>query len=1056
MNTSRVHAVAPAAGQPLPRTGRLRWPLAALVLAMLLAAASPAPVAAQQARRGVIARVLPGGGAGDVLMHPDVNGQTCDSCHGGGGTTVVRGTTLPAGPFGQPTTDSASSQPTSAAATKPVTKVSDCLELYNKGDYASAAEGYKKFLGEKDSLIAASIGLARALQMKGDYQEAIDALARAKEAGAADADWQVEMAEALSNVGRYEDALPHAQRACEIRADWPAAIFCLGELLETLGRKDLAVEAYKAMEKVMDKDDWKHDARSLVAMGKILDHYSILTSKKASAQGDNIYKNYLQTAYLKVDEKYWPAYVAAGMFALSKHRPNMATSDFLAAAKINRHIPDVHIGLGLVSVSRMDFERAIGEANEALRINPHLPDAHLLKAIAMMTWRKHLDAVPDIEAALATNPNDPEALALMASVYYCVRQPEKAQPFIQRVEKVNPRSADLYNTIGQWLSSIRQFDDAEKQFLKAIELAPEMSEPPTNLGLLYMQTGEETKARAALDKAHELDDYRDDVVNYLQVLDKLSRFQTRETEHFIVKVDPENDAVLLNQVSDYMEGIYPEIVSDYAYPMPNKVLIEIFPTQGGFSTRITGQGWIPTVGACTGKVIVLAAPSPQEERTPLGTHNWAVVLRHEFTHAVTLGATENRIPHWFTEACAVWQQPDKQAYEHVQILVSATRGGMLYGVQDLDWGFIRPRPLKDRRLDPRHLAYAQSEWAIEFLIAAKGYDVVPQMLKGFRDGLSQAEVFDKIVGMSEKEFDKAFGEWAHKTIKEWGYNPEPVPEVPDAQKAAEARPADPNAQAAYAVALYYAGGGPNALAAADKALALDANNVRALGVKAFVLDTQKKYDDALDAANRLEQLDHNSFASPRVLADCYLNMKGDQNALEAKAIAALELLQARQPLDKFSYVELARIYTSLGMSARALPNLVHLHRHTMNDPKYARAAAEIYRSMKQYDQALNFFREVVHINPYDATAYEAIASLEVRAKKYDKAVDAAKDITLLQPNSAKAWAVLANVRLSAGRAASSKDELLQARSAAEKSISLDADGPGKDILENIAEALKGP
>ena len=47
---------------------------------------------------------------------------------------------------------------------------------------------------------------------------------------------------------------------------------------------------------------------------------------------------------------------------------------------------------------------------------------------------------------------------------------------------------------------------------------------------------------------------------------------------------------------------------------------------------------------------------------------------------------------------------------------------------------------------------------------AKGYDVVPQMLKGFRDGLSQAEVFDKIVGMSEKEFDKAFGDQNKSSI----------------------------------------------------------------------------------------------------------------------------------------------------------------------------------------------------------------------------------------------------------------------------------------------------
>jgi cellulose synthase operon protein C len=1015
--------------------------LAAAGLALLLVMACPGNLRGDEPAPGAATRAVVGERAAGTAEQP---------------TSQTQSASAPRGSSTRPGRGARSATRPAQPASRPVAKVSECLDLYNKGDYASAAEGYRKFLDDKDALVAASIGLSRALAMEGHYAEALEALDRAKEPGQKDADWQVESAEALANVGKYEEALSHAQQACEIHPAWPAAIFARGQLLETLGRRDEAVQAYRVMEQVMERDDWKRDARSLVAMGKILDRYSILTGKKASAQGDNIYNNYLRAAYSSVDAKYWPAYVAAGEFALSKHRPNMAKADFDAAAKINRRLPPVHIGLGVLEVERMNFEGAFREANAALAINPRLGDGHLLKAIALMSWRKHLDAVPHIEQALQTNPNSLEALSLMASVYYCARQSEKAQPFIQRVEKVNPRCAELYNEIGQWLSSIRQFGEAEKQFLRAIELAPEMSDPRTNLGLLYMQTGEESKAREVLLKAQELDDYRADVVNYLQVLDRLARFQVRETEHFIVKVDPEHDAVLLNQVADYMEEIYPQIVGDYAYPMEHKVLIEIFPTQTQFSTRLSGQGWIPTVGACTGRVIVLAAPSPQEERTPLGTHNWAEVLRHEFTHAVTLAATENRIPHWFTEACAVWQQKDKQAYEHIQVLVLGTREGLLYPVEDLDWGFIRPRPLKDPHVDPRHLAYQQAEWINEYLIHAKGYDIIPHMLKGFRDGLSQAQVFEQIVGMTQKDFDKAFGEWAHKTVKEWGFNPEPLPDLAEASKAAAERPADANAQATHAVALYYAGRQPPALAAAAKAMSLDANNIRALGVRALVLLDDKRYDDAVEAANRLEELDHNSTISPRVLAGSYLNMRGDATALKAKAIAALEVLQIRQPLDEYSYHELANIYTGLGQPARALPNLLHLHRHTMKDPKYARQAAEIYRAQKQYDQALALFQEVLHINPYDASAYEAIAGLELRAKRYEKAVDAAKDLTLLQEDSAKAWASLANVRLAAARASGDKDELLQAKRDAEKSITLDAEGPGKGVLENILEALKGP
>ena len=40
----------------------------------------------------------------------------------------------------------------------------------------------------------------------------------------------------------------------------------------------------------------------------------------------------------------------------------------------------------------------------------------------------------------------------------------------------------------------------------------------------------------------------------------------------------------------------------------------------------------------------------------MGTFNWAQVLRHEYTHTVTLGATDNRIAHWMTEGLAVLEE----------------------------------------------------------------------------------------------------------------------------------------------------------------------------------------------------------------------------------------------------------------------------------------------------------------------------------------------------------------------------------------------------------------
>ena len=57
--------------------------VAAAVLVVLLAAA-PAPLSAQEARVGPTARIVTGGGVGDILGHPPMDGKACSECHGQG------------------------------------------------------------------------------------------------------------------------------------------------------------------------------------------------------------------------------------------------------------------------------------------------------------------------------------------------------------------------------------------------------------------------------------------------------------------------------------------------------------------------------------------------------------------------------------------------------------------------------------------------------------------------------------------------------------------------------------------------------------------------------------------------------------------------------------------------------------------------------------------------------------------------------------------------------------------------------------------------------------
>jgi len=154
---------------------------------------------------------------------------------------------------------------------------------------------------------------------------------------------------------------------------------------------------------------------------------------------------------------------------------------------------------------------------------------------------------------------------------------------------------------------------------------------------------------------------------------------------------------------EYLESIYKDVTGDFKHEPKVKTYIEVFPTHDAFSVRTSGSPWIGTVGASTGRVIAMVAP--RRGILTMGPFNWSQVLRHEFTHTVTLSATDNRIAHWMTEGLAVLEEQSPLQWGWVPMLNDAGEGEgkKAFTIEDLTWAFVRPRKPSDRQL-----AYAES------------------------------------------------------------------------------------------------------------------------------------------------------------------------------------------------------------------------------------------------------------------------------------------------------------------------------------------------------------
>jgi Flp pilus assembly protein TadD len=557
-------------------------------------------------------------------------------------------------------------------------------------------------------------------------------------------------------------------------AQQPEAIgprFHLGLYLEQTGRIPQAREQYdKLHEQWWDR--WRgqgtrlfEDAESLTLLGRSFDRWARLNGKYAD--GPQLPKLILQAfvqAYDVVDRSYWPAHLAAAEYYLSHENDVDAGKELEAALKLNPNDAHTLALAGQLALGRFDFD-TVDSALASIRQNdPHNLEAALLEARSLLHQRVPRDGLVAINQVLARHPNLVEALAIRGAAEALLLREEELQRTLARIEELEPGNATAYFELAEHLSAMRQYPRAEAAYAKAIERAPWMSEARNGLGLLLTQSGDEAGARKVLEAAVQYDPFNYRTINYLRLLDRLEKMDRQESAHFVLVYDRRNDPVIDRYVLPYLESIYAEVCAAFDHEPTVKTIIEIFPTHEQFSARVTGAPWIGTVGASTGSVIALVTAAPVEGNA-LGTYNWAQVLRHEFTHTVTLSATENRIAHWMTEGLAVLQEQTPVRWEWVPMLYDAVKNRTLFDMESLTWAFVRPRKPSDRQL-----AYAQSAWVCQFIGEKWGRESVLKMMAAFKAGQTQDQAFTGVLGVPVGEFEKQFFAWTETQIAAWGYD----------------------------------------------------------------------------------------------------------------------------------------------------------------------------------------------------------------------------------------------------------------------------------------------
>lgn len=913
--------------------------------------------------------------------------------------------------------------------------------LLLRGQYAEAAEQYAA-LAEKDP-VEAAVGQARCLRAEGKDSEAEKLLRAALARHEGSAPILALLAQIAFDRGDYTAAQKDVDAALQADTTNCPARWLAAELHRVHGRIAEAKQAYRWFYEHYNRTVKFTSADNVYYCGRGIAQYA-RWSRNSRLFHDLVGVLYPQAR--KIDANYWPALLAPAELYLEKYNQADAASDLDAALAINPNAAELHAARAELALQGYEIEKAIASCTKALEINPRLVAAHWFKADAFLADFQLLEAIGVLEAARKLNPASEETLGRLAAAYALrdgIREDQAGTPMgelLAEMEKRNPHCGHFYAAIAETFDRVRRYPTAAKYYGEADKRLPQLTTVRGAWGMVLMRLGDEAKAGPLLKESFDIDPFNVRVKNTLEVLKVLEVYAVLETEHFRIRFDRGYDELLVKYAAKYLEeDVYPRIVKDLGYAPKEKTLFEIFNRarntggHGWFSARMVGLPYIGTVGACAGQMVAMVSPGSMPQK-----FDWARVLRHEFVHVVNLQQTSFNIPHWYTEALAVWHEDLPRPPIWTAVLSRRHKAGKLFNLKTINYGFIRPSSGEDWAL-----AYCQAELYAEYMRSRFGADALARLLSAYSNNLDTPSAVKRAFEVEVEDFEKGYQEYVTKVVRESGAaapaGDEPELKFSELQKKVEESPKNASLAARLALAWFERQDPAQARRLAVAARELEAKQPLAT----YVLARLSIASGDTDAARKLlaEALDRASPHEPSLALLAALELKAEAH----ESAAELFQLGAKHFPGTDRWLKgLARIYLDHGPPAKLRPVLEQLAELNHDDPSMPRKLVDLCLESKDYSAAARWAQQGVHIDVSDASFHASWGEALVGLGKHAQAIEEFEVAIKLRPAEPKWKLALGQAYLAAGKKA-------EARKIVDK---LSDEAPEVEGLLELLEKLK--
>jgi tetratricopeptide (TPR) repeat protein len=210
-------------------------------------------------------------------------------------------------------------------------------------------------------------------------------------------------------------------------------------------------------------------------------------------------------------------HIQSGLEARQQHQVDTEIAEFRKATELDPALADAFVNLGAAYMEKHDYGAAIAPLKHALDLSPDLAVAHQYLGYALLAQGYAAEAIPYLEragaqdalgiaqievgqlneavhnfsAALAKRPDDPDLQYYLGHASGLL-----SKASIDALLATHPESARAHQALAENYFVLRQMPQAEREYLEALRLRPDLPGAHLELGQVYANSTQWPKAEA--------------------------------------------------------------------------------------------------------------------------------------------------------------------------------------------------------------------------------------------------------------------------------------------------------------------------------------------------------------------------------------------------------------------------------------------------------------------------------------------------------------------------------------------------------------------------------